>query len=524
MGVYVNPGNEGFASILRDRYIDKTGLIAILNSFLETPRRLACVSRPRRFGKSFAAQSLVAYYSCGCDSSSLFDGLAVSQCESYRAHLNAYNVIRLDMSAFGGNSDGDVVREVIGRLLADLRREFPGIALEDQVDLALLEIVRATGRKFIFVIDEWDAPMRDASIDTAAQERYLKFLRLLFKNASFTPEAVAGAYMTGILPIKKDGSQSAISDFYEYTTIDPGPFAGFLGFTEEEVRGLCKEFGREFAETRRWYDGYSFGDARSLYNPSSVMRAMRSGVYASYWTQTAAADSLMTYIQMDFEGMLKSVASLLGGDEVAFDTNGFDNDFRTFHSRDDVLTLLVHLGYLTRNPDTGFACVPNDEVRLEFARAVNRDDRSETVARVQASRKIIEDTVAMNAAAVAEGIQAIHDKETTPLFYNNEQSLRSVVKLAYFCYRDNNLQMEELPSGTGFADIAYLPKKGSPYPALVVELKWNADAEGAIAQIRRKRYPAALEGFGGDILLVGISYDKDAATGNRTHTCAIEKA
>ena len=173
--------------------------------------------------------------------------------------------------------------------------------------------------------------------------------------------------------------------------------------------------------------------------------------------------------------------------------------------------------------ETKTARIPNEEIRLEFAKSVRRVKRDETIRRVRESDQLIADTVQGNAQAVAAQIEKIHAEETAPLFYHNEQSLRSVIKLAYFSYKDYYLKFEELPSGDGYADIVYLPKKLSPLPALVVELKWNLTARGAIAQIKDKRYPEALSGYGGDILLVGISYDKGAKGLKRRHACVIEK-
>ena len=274
---------------------------------------------------------------------------------------------------------------------------------------------------------------------------------------------------------------------------------------------------------KQWYDGYTLGKVGSIYNPNSVIEALRYNSYRSYWTETAAAKSLMNYISLDFDGLSKTIAELLGGIEVPVDTNGFANDLVTFQNRDDVLTLLIHLGYLSYNEETKKVHIPNEEIRLEFAKAIREVKRDETIRRVRESEQLIYDTVHRNADAVAAQIEKIHAEETAILFYNDEQALRSVIKLAYFSYKDYYLKFEELPTGDGYADIVYLPKKTSPVPALVIELKWNKSAEGAIAQIKDKRYPEALAGYGGEILLVSINYQKNAEEEHRKHTCVIEK-
>ena len=529
MGKYINPGNEGFARILRSPYVDKTGIIGLVNQVIDTPQSLICVSRPRRFGKSYAAQTLCAYYDCSCDSAALFDGLSISTEDDakslYHQHLNRYNVICLDMAGIIAEVGvRDVASHAKNLIASDLANEFPQIDPLISLSSMLLKVVELTGKKVFMIIDEWDAPIRQAIGKQDVQQGYLEFLRSLFKNTGITERVFAGVYMTGILPVKKDGSQSALSDFGEFTMLKPYGFARYVGFLEEDVRVLCETHNGSMDELKRWYDGYELKGVGPVYNPNSVMKALLLGECASFWAQSSVSDNLMSYLSIDFDGVAKAAADLLGGNPVAIDASGFKNDLESFGSRDDVLTLLVHLGYLSYDEETRTVRIPNEEVRIEFSRSIRMDAREETVRRLRESDQLIQDTISMNSEAVAAQIERIHEQETTPLFYNDEQALRSVIKLAYFCYKDHYVQLEELPSGTGFADVAYIPRKNSPYPALVVELKWNDSAEAAVEQIRRKRYPDALKDFGGDILLVGISYDKHASSESRKHSCLIERA
>ena len=524
MGNYLNPGNSGFESIRNGQYVDKSGLIQLINETIDTAQKLTCISRPRRFGKSFAAQMLCAYYDKTCDSTSLFDDLKIAQDKKYREYLNKYDVIYLDMtSVIGATAKDDIVSYVVRKVTEELSAAYPGLQIGDALFETLANATALAGNKFVMIIDEWDAPIRETADRPEIQRRYLEFLRSLFKNSGMTSKIFAAVYMTGILPIKKDGSQSAISDFEEYTMVQPGRFAEYVGFTEEEVKDLCVQYGRDFAMMKRWYDGYAFRNVNSVYNPNSVMKAIRNDYFDSYWTQTSAADSLMKYISFDFDGLSKTVAELIGGLEVEVDTSKFTNDLFTFRNRNDVLTLLIHLGYLAYDEETEKARIPNEEIRKEFATTVRDVKRDDTIRRVKESDQLIYDTVHGNADAVAAQIEKIHAEETAALFYNNEQALRSVVKLAYFSYKDYYLKFEELPAGNGYADIVYLPKKDSPLPALVIELKWNKSAVGAIEQIKDKHYPDAIKDYGGEILLVGINYDKDAPAGERKHTCKIEK-
>lgn len=525
-GMYLNPGNQGFTEIRRGIYIDKTDLISLMNQRIGTKDKLVCVSRPRRFGKSYAAQMLCAYYDRSCDSSVLFRDMKIEKTEGYLKWLNALNVISLDITGFissvraSGMSVSYVVRNIQDALKKELLEAYPDASGESTGAL-LSSVSRLYGDRFFFVIDEWDALFRDAATDYQVQDEYMNFLREIFKNGNVTADAIAGAYMTGILPIKKDGSESAISDFSEYTMLRPGPFFQYFGFTENEVEKLCHEEDVSFTEAQDWYDGYHDRSGESIYNPYSIIMACRYGQFDSYWRQSSASDILSDYIGMDFDGLSGCVASLLGGISVTVDTFSFNNDLTSLKNKDDVLTLLIHLGYLVYEWNDSTVHIPNEELRLEFARSVKEVKNTETLQRIRESEKLIMDTAAGKEEAVAAAIEKVHRTETTPLFYNNEQALRSVIKLAYFSYRDYYISMEELPSGDGYADIAYLPRRGSSLPALVVELKWNYDADTAISQIRRKHYPEVLLQYTSDILLVGISYNKNDP--EKKHSCRIER-
>ena len=325
MGIYLNPGNSGFEGIRNAVYVDKSGLIDLINQSINTPLRLSCVSRPRRFGKSFAAQMLCAYYDKSCDSSSLFKDLEIAKSPDYKKHLNQYNVIYVDMSSTAPytNYYRDLIPFLSRRIASELEDAFPGMAICDDLPGTLISAVDAAGCKFVMIIDEWDAPIRE---HPEIQAEYLGFLRSLFKNSGVTSRVFAAVYMTGILPIKKDGSQSAISDFEEYTMLNPGPFAPYVGFLEEEVRSLCDSNHISFDEMKRWYDGYSLRGTGSVYNPNSVMKAIRYHHFDSYWTETSSASSLIGYISRDFQGLRKTIAELIGGVAVNVETKGFSNN------------------------------------------------------------------------------------------------------------------------------------------------------------------------------------------------------
>jgi hypothetical protein len=528
MGIYVNPGNQGFSEINDSNYVDKTMLIDFINQTIGTGKKLSCVSRPRRFGKSYAAKMLTAYYACTCDSHDLFDDKKIAGTGDFEKHLNRYNVICLDITGFISDAQraGHSLREVPTDIIKAVRRELidlnPDLSSEDSLEVCMLRCTeRAGGIPFVFIIDEWDALIREAKDDPEAQKRYLNLLRGWFKNTNFTPKAVAAAYMTGILPIKKDGSQSAISDFNEYTMIDPWPLGDYVGLTEEEVRRICADRHINFETMKEWYDGYEFEGVGAVYNPNSVMKAAYRKRFDSYWTETSAAEGLLEYISKDYNGMTRTVAELIGGVDVPVNTAGFANDLTTFRGRDDVLTLMIHLGYLAYDAEKRTVRIPNEEIKQEFQRSIHEAKHEATLKRLEESEKLFADTIQMHEDAVAEQIEKVHTEETVALHYNREDSLRSVIKLAYYSYRDHYVQFEELPSGEGYADIVYLPKANTDWPALLIELKWNKTAEAAIDQIMKKKYPAVLEHYGRPVLLVGITYDKDAEAGKKKHQCRI---
>jgi hypothetical protein len=520
MGNYLNIGNDGFEMVRKGKYVDKTGLIEFINSTLGTQRKLTCVSRPRRFGKSFAAKMLCAYYGKGCDSRELFEDLEIAKDKTFEQYLNKYDVIYLDITTLISSVSDikNIVSEIRKKVISEVRVAYPDVKQDDTIFETLSNVAEATGNKFFIIIDEWDALFRESKNDTELQKEYIQLLRSLFKGA-LTDKMLVGAYMTGILPIKKYGTQSALTDFKEYTMLEPKKLERYVGFTEAEVKNLCDEYGMNFDEMKRWYDGYSFDHIKSVYSPNSVMEAVLNEKIGSYWTMTETYESLKIYIDMNEDGLKETIVQMLGGAKIRIDAGTFQNDMTTITCRDDVLILLIHLGYLAYDMDKEAAYIPNEEVRREFVRAVKYGRHKEVAKLIQTSDRLLQATLAMDSETVANAIEEAHSAGTAPLYYNDEQALRSVIRFAYISCIDEFLRIEELPSGIGYADVVYLPKKRSDKPIMVVELKWNKTAEGAITQIKNRNYPQVLEGFGSNMLLVGVNYDEKT----KKHTCVIEK-
>lgn len=378
MGNYLNPGNETFYKMVNSEiYIDKTGLLKYTNKVMNTMQGYLCVSRPRRFGKSMAAAMLAAYYSCECDSRDLFSAYEVAESEDFEKYLNQYNTIFLNMQEFMSQSrDMDGMLDLIRRsVLWDLIEKYPGVRYFDNTNLvrSMQDIYAETRCPFVIIIDEWDCVFRKYKTEKEVQERYLDFLRELMKDKGY----IHLAYMTGILPIKKYGTHSALNMFDEFTMIDPGPLAAYVGFTEGEVRELCHRYGMEMEEVKSWYDGYSFETEASVYSPRSVVSCMRFGRIENYWNQTETFEALKVYIDMDYDGLREDVLSMIAGEKVPVNTGSFTNDMATFRTEDDILTLLIHLGYLGYDSLEKSVFIPNSEVRAEYVNAVSVSDWGE---------------------------------------------------------------------------------------------------------------------------------------------------
>ena len=522
MGIFINTGNEAFLSARNGEYVDKSGLIAIVNSTLFSERRFSCVTRSRRFGKSLAAKMLCAYYDRSCQSRELFADLEIASHPTFEQHLNKYPVIYLDLTSFVTRfRDDSVVSVIEEELMADIHANYPDVPVEAKDDLMklLIRIASATGQRFFFIIDEWDAICREFDPGTKAMDEYVNWLRRMFKD--YTANLVfAGVYMTGILPVKKYKTQSGLNNFVEYSMVEPMDMAHFFGFTKDEVKALAEKHAMDFDELEKWYDGYQIGDEHSIFNPNSVMMAVRSRRCRSYWASTGAFDAISGYIRYDFDGLKDDIISMLAGGRCEVDPTRFRNDLSEIGNRDDVLTVLIHLGYLSYNWREDECYVPNREVAGEMVNAVKETKWGNIAETLQQSKRLLQATLNGDAEAVAHGVDSAHDENTSILSYNDENSLACVLSIAYYYARNDYVIHRELPTGKGFADLLLIPRKNVDSPAIVLELKCNKDADTAIDQIKRKNYPAKVLEYTDNLLLVGINYDRQT----KQHKCHIEKA
>ena len=527
MALYLNVGNESFQESLNSIiYVDKSPLIEILNKSIKTKNKYFCLSRPRRFGKSVTAQMICSYYAKGQDCSPLFDDLKIASFDDYKKHLNQYDVISINISDEFSRASHNVksMTDILTKsIVRELKEEYPNcvISSPEFLDLTLQEVYNYSKVPFVFVIDEWDCIMREKKEDPDSLKQYLEWLKAIFKDKPY----VGLAYMTGILPVKKYGSHSALNMFTEYSMTEPLNLGQYIGFTENEVKDICKQHDVAFNQMQQWYDGYSFKDVPHIYNPNSVVNAATYKKFISYWTKTETFESLQEYIDMNMEGLRDDIVKLIAGEDVIVDVSTFSNDMVTFHSKDDVLTLLIHLGYLAIKGSTNLGVIvhiPNEEIKLEFKTCVKNNNRYAGVYDLIKNTDVLLNEIwSLNSEAVAKIFDEAHQDHTSILTYNNENSLANVIAISLFLSTTNTYNVvRELPTGKGYADLVYLPKPGVNKPALLIELKFDKSAQTAITQIKEKNYLQFFKDYKGEVLLVGINYSK----GTKTHQCIIERA
>ena len=522
MGMYLNPGNMALRQDMSGAvYVDKSLLIAETNRLANTPQRFVCVSRARRFGKTMAGTMLAAYYSKGCNSRELFDQLRIAQHPAYEQYLNKLNVIQIDLNAWynENHNEPNLISLLEHTLLKEFVKQFPQVDFEgvNTIGQAILAAYADTGEQFVIIIDEYDVLVRERVPETLFQD-YLRFLNGLFKNMTLAP-AIALAYLTGILPIVRDRIQSKLNLFREYTMVNAGRLAPYFGFTADEVKGLCNEHGLDYDECCRWYDGYHFRGVGEMFNPNSVVYAIDEQRCDNYWSRTGSYDAVRDYIMLNFDGVKDAVVRMMGGEKVEVDVMSFHNSMDSFHDKNDVFTYLLHIGYLAYDDEAQQCYIPNEEVRQQWVHALSvTDDYKEVVKLLESSKELMNSLLAKDETALAEALEHVHSTALAPKAYNNEASFQTVLGLAFFYANTKYTVYREAPGGKGYADLVLIPYLPN-IPAVVVELKKGHTAEGALQQIKERRYYEPLTRYEGRLLFAGVSYDPDT----HQHTCRIEE-
>ncbi len=547
---FLNTNPLGFKEYCEDpNYVDKTGLIRYINQCAEKKRKLLLVSRPRRFGKTYAAQMLKAYYTIGYDTKSLFKDRAIHRMDPELTNHGAFDVIYIDMIKVRGFAkseqailDAAAKKEQkkteqldwIGYLSDSIIGELGDVYGEEVISekslaKTLINTVTKNGRKIVWICDEWDNFFREPTEDPNAQQNYIELLRSLFKDADTTSTVFAAVYMTGILPMIRMKGESALTEFDNYTMFAPGKLASYIGFTEEEVRGLL---GRNpdchitYEEMADWYEGYSFPGVGPLFNPKSVTDAILFDKCMTYWTDTGSNEQFKEMVSIQRDTLRSDVEKLLKGEEVPVDKDSFDNDLRTLPAADGngdnaTLAAMVHLGYLSYDQNTGCAHIPNREIRSKFVNMLKDSTFPAIYKKIAEADQLLKDTLHRDEGRIALVFREIHHRYTDPKAYNSEATLKETVDLAYYTAERFYIRMYEIPSGEGYADMILYPKANCAWPLLIIELKKNSAVETGIQQIRERKYPERFKDYGGrELLLVSISYDADKP--EKEHHCRIE--
>lgn len=521
MGLYFNPGNESFRQAVRSKvYVDKTLLIEQLNDMLFTENKCVAVSHARRFGKSQAAGMVKAYYSMGCDSRELFAPFKISKVEGIEEHMNKYNVIHLDIATFADHYKEDLVERIVERVFRDIKEEYPDLNYDTTLEDVLNQVYAVSGSPFVFIIDEWDCVIRNHADRQDLVHKYLQFLHSIFKSEE-SKTFLALGYITGILPIKKIQDESALNNFIEYTMVDSKHLTEYYGFTEDEIKELCVQHGMNFDSMKQWYNGYLI-NGQHMYNPNSVYSAVLFHKIDSYWKNTSSFETINTLITLNYDGLKEDILTVLEGGKVPVNVTHFKNDLQQIHSKDDALTALIHLGYLGYDAEEEEAYMPNYEVSMAYKQALETGNWKEIAKTISNCERLLRATIRKESDKVAEYVELAHETYTSILKYNDENALSCAITMAYFTAPAYYNIYRELPSGKGFVDFAFIPRADSGNkPAMIIELKYNKDADTAIRQIKEKRYMGNLQGYSKEILLVAISYDKDGKD-SKHHTCVIE--
>ena len=372
-----------------------------------------------------------------------------------------------------------------------------------QLEKQLKKVNSKTNERFIFLIDEWDVIFREEPNSKLCDE-YIMLLRSLFK-ASDVSSCIDLVYMTGILPIKRYSTESALNMFKEYNMLDPRNLSEFIGFTETEVKELCLKYNVDFNKIKKWYDGYRLGNFE-IYNAQSVVEAIREKEFINYWPSTGALESVTNYMNYD-NGVLKDLIGLMMlGQKVDVDPTLFDNDLTKVDSKDAALTVLIHLGYLAYDEDSKTCYIPNHEIKLEFERALKKLKWHELGDPISTSSKMLEETLKGNTDFINETLDNNH-KELASLFNKNKEDvLGIIVYMSYYHAKEFYSIRKEDTSTLGRADITFAPRDNTHIP-LVIELKADKPVDEAINQIKDKNYLDVFKGYKGKVLLLGITYD-----------------
>lgn len=518
MNLYINSNisYENFNELLNNEYlVDKTNILNLLNKNINTKQKYVCITRPRRFGKTSIIDMLGSYYGKNNDTKEIFDKLNISKCSSYEKHLNKYNIIRIDFSKLPKESCSykDYIEHIKSNLSVDLESIYNEIDFEKYN--SFYDKLLLTNDKFIFIFDEWDF-IFNANIFIENHNDFLDFLRHLLKDQPY----VSLCYMTGILPIKKHSSGSALNMFDEFTILNDGIYDKYFGFTEKEVINLCdKQNKLTINDIKNWYNGYFTEDGYKVYNPRSVVKSLEFGKCRSYWTNTGKMDEVLEYLKLNILEVRDDVVKMVNGENIMVNIREeFRAGQKTPKTRVEIYSAMIVFGFLSYHE--GLIKIPNKELMLEFEKALSDESFDEVADVIKRSETMLQATLNEDSQTVCDILHEIHNLELPILKYNDENSLSCVVTLAYLSARNSYRIEREEHNGKGYTDFTFYPRYSYELP-FILELKKDDTVDNAIKQIKEKEYYTKFkrEYKNRDILLVAICYNSKT----KDHTCKIEK-
>ena len=535
MGIYLN--SESAYTLYKSEtqkpyFVDKSRMIEELFPLIEEGANHICITRPRRFGKTVTANMISAFFSKAREASDIFDRLKISTSQNYSKYRNQYNVIHISLNDISRQCTTyeEYITRIEQRLVRDLKRAYPQAELdgeESAVD-ALMEIYTENSEnRFIFVFDEWDFLFHQPFVTEKEKREYLSYLRSLLKDRPY----VILAYMTGILPIAKYSSGSELNMFTEYTMLSEEKFSEVFGFTDSEVDTLYQKY-TDYTEhikvtregLRYWYNGYHTFSGERVYNPRSVVCALRNNNLGNYWTSAGPYDEIYYYIENNVAAVRDDLALMVSGIPVPAKIREYAATSMNLNTKDEIFSSMVVYGFLSY--ENGKVSIPNKELMDRFDEMLQREPSLGYVYRLaRASDRMLEATLSGDVDTMAEILELAHDTEVPLLRYNNETELSAVVNLVYLSARDRYRVEREDKAGTGYDDFIFYPETDKSIDCIILELKVDSSPEEAIRQIKTRKYDLRFrerigekQKYTGRILAVGISYNKKT----KKHICRVE--
>lgn len=534
MGLFLNTASPLtlYGEMVKSTYfVDKTVFISKISERIGTNNKYICITRPRRFGKTVMANMLGAFFTKNVNSLDIFSSLKISQNEQIMQRMNQYNVIYIDFSrvSVANASYHSYIENISSILKCDLHQAYGDVIYREgsSVSEDLERITAATGERFIFIFDEWDAIFHASFITEADRKSYLLFLKDLLKDRAY----VYLAYMTGVLPISKYTSGSELNSFAEYNMATMVLYSDIFGFTDAEVDSLFARY-MQVTETPQvtreglkiWYDGYHTAAGKLIYNPRSVVLALQNNQLYNYWTSSGPYDEIFYYIKNNIQAVRDDLALMVAGERIAVKIQEYAAMLLQLNTKQQIFSAMVVYGLLTY--ESGRVFIPNKELMDKFNELLLTKSSLGYVHQLAIkSERMLQATLNGDIKTMSRILEFAHNTETPLLSYNNETELSAIVNLVYLAARDRYHVQREDKAGMGYVDFIFYPYNHND-DCMILELKVDHSPEEAIAQIKQKQYALKFAGtlgdankcYSGRILAVGIGYNRK----DKQHRCKVE--